>query len=157
MWRSKQLKNPQVQALDLNHWIQNEVKFARALGRASSRVAKKVEKSWLELPQSFMLFMNYPELPRAVQLQPQPELTLNYSFAASTRPETTRTFQPKETLKKPEVDWQCTYLADEKQMGEKLYICKAKSMPPTKSNGAIWPFCIAHVSNWHINFAKYIF
>ena len=51
-----------------------------------------------------MLFMNCPELPRAVQLQPQPELTLNCSFAASTRPETTRTFQPKETLKKPEVD-----------------------------------------------------
>ena len=49
-----------------------------------------------------MLFMNCPELPRAVQLQLQPELTQNCSFTVSTRPETTQTFQPKETLKKPE-------------------------------------------------------
>ena len=67
-------------------------------------------------------------------------------------------FNPRKPWKNPKlIDNWCTYLADEKQMGEKLYICKAKSMPPTKSSGAIWPFCIAHVSNWHINFAKYIF
>ena len=36
----------------------------------SGSVAKKVEKSWVGLPQSFMSFMNCPELPRAFQLQP---------------------------------------------------------------------------------------
>ena len=55
-----------------------------------TRVAKKVEKSWLGLPQSFLSFMNCPELPRAVQLQSQPELPQSCSFTASTRPETTR-------------------------------------------------------------------